>query len=219
MILIFNLVLIFIVLLIAYWWANQGMFSALLHLICVIVAGAIALALWEPITMGLLRGNAFDDYAWGVTLVGTFAIALIVLRVIMDKTVRGNVNVPTWANFAFGFPLGLAAGVLTAGMLMIGLGFIQSHQEIMGYSGYGRAARTSEVTRIGGAVWVPVHKWTNDFYNTLSAGSLYPTFNRTPLIHYNPELYKQASLVRDSFEQGRASCRCCRLLPVLMVRG
>ena len=37
------------VLLIAYWWSNAGAFSALIHLLCVITAGALAFALWEPI--------------------------------------------------------------------------------------------------------------------------------------------------------------------------
>ena len=65
---LFNLALIGLVLLIAYWWANQGFFSSLLHLICVIVAGTIALAVWEPVTVNLLlSGGMFDNYAWGVS--------------------------------------------------------------------------------------------------------------------------------------------------------
>ena len=56
-----NILIIGFVVLIAYWWANQGVFSALLHLIAVILAGAVALAVWEPLTTVLLTGNAFDD--------------------------------------------------------------------------------------------------------------------------------------------------------------
>ena len=59
------------------------------------------------------------------------------------------------------------------------------------------------MTQIGGSLWLPVHKLTSDFYEMLSRGSLYPYFNNTPLAEYNPELYKQASLVRDSYEHGR----------------
>lgn len=205
MIIVFNLVLVLLVLLIAYWWANQGLFSALLHLVCVIAAGAIALAFWEPATVGIfMRGGAFDDYAWGFTLVGLFCVSLLVLRVAMDKLVPSNVNIPTWANLAFGFPIGAVSGVLTMGFLIIGAGFIQSHQELIGYTGYGRDARTSNVQRIGGTLWIPVHQCTAGFYEYLSLGSLYPTFNNTPLAHYNPDLYRQASLVRDSYEWGQA---------------
>ncbi|MHC4141812.1 MAG: hypothetical protein ACYSUF_08025 [Planctomycetota bacterium] len=44
---IFNILCIAMVLLIAYWWANQGIFSAIIHLLCVIIAGALALAFWR----------------------------------------------------------------------------------------------------------------------------------------------------------------------------
>src|SRR5436190_8436030 len=98
MIAIFNIVIILLVLLIAYWWANQGLFSAILHLVCVVIAGAITLSVWEPLTVGLLlRGNGFDDYAWGVSFIGIFAISLLILRVIMDKTIGANVTIPNWA--------------------------------------------------------------------------------------------------------------------------
>ncbi|HRP63159.1 MAG TPA: hypothetical protein PK400_07700 [Phycisphaerales bacterium] len=204
MTILFNLFVMLLVLLIAYWWANHGLFSAILHLICVIAAGAIAFAFWEPLTVNLLlRGNRFDDYAWGISLVGLFAISLVVLRVAMDKIVPSNVNLPTWANLAFGFPFGVAAGILTIGITLIGAGHIQSHQEVMGYLGYGRSARGANVERIGPAFWLPIHQWTNEFYNWLSVGSLYPTFNNTPLQHYNPDVYKQASLLRDSFDSGK----------------
>lgn len=204
MIVILNLIIIFIVLLIAYWWANQGLFSAILHLVCVIAAGAIALALWEPVTVGLLlSGKSFDDYAWGVSLVVLFCVSLLVLRVAADKMAPGNVNIPSWANLSFGFVVGLAAAIITAGILFTGIGFLQSHKEIMGYTGYGRSTRDASVTRTGPGLWLPVHEITTKFYEFLSVGSLYPHFNNTPLAHYNPELYKQASLVRDSFDQGK----------------
>lgn len=204
MLVIFNLVIILIVLLIAYWWANQGLFSSLLHLVCVIAAGAIAIGLWEPVTLSLfMRGSGFDDYAWGVTLVLLFCVSLFVLRMASDRLAPGNINIPTWANLTFGFALGLCSAVITAGILLTGAGFVQSHQEIVGYSGFGRSGRTAEVTRIGGQLWLPVHQITSGFYEYLSVGSLYPYFNNTPLAHYNPELYKQASLVRDSYQFGK----------------
>ena len=34
MLIFFNIIIIALVLLIAYWWANQGLFSAILHLVC-----------------------------------------------------------------------------------------------------------------------------------------------------------------------------------------
>ena len=114
MITILNITVIAMVLLIAYWWATQGAFSAIIHLLCVIVAGALALAFWEPLTMGLLlRGTDFDVYAWGVSLVGIFVVALLGLRLLTNKLLPANVNLPRWANLALGFPVGAVEGVKT----------------------------------------------------------------------------------------------------------
>ncbi len=200
----FNGIIILIIALIAYWWANQGLFSAMLHLLCVIAAGAVALALYEVITVRLLlRGTWFDDYAWGVTLVGLFVLFLAIFRITADKVVHANVNVPLWASYAFGAPIGAAAGILTMGIYMIGAGMIQSHQEVMGYAGYGRTQRTGQVEYLGPTLFVPVHRWTGGFYEYLSVGSLHPTFTDSALAKENPEIYKQASLLRDSLEQGK----------------
>ena len=77
-----NIVVILMVLLIAYWWATQGLFSAILHLVCVVAAATIALALWEPLVVGLLlRGGGFDNYAWGLGLGALFTFSLLIFRV------------------------------------------------------------------------------------------------------------------------------------------
>ena len=88
---IVNVVIIGLVALIAYWWANQGLFSAIIHLLCVIVAGAVALAFWEMLAFGLLmRGGFFDHYALGASLLITFALVLFILRLTPNKLVPAN---------------------------------------------------------------------------------------------------------------------------------
>src|SRR5262245_2688049 len=201
---VLNVVLILLVLLIAYWWANQGLFSAILHLICVIAAGALALAVWEPInTTWLLKIDRFEDYAWGVSFIVLFVVFLLILRYSMDKLVGANVNIPNWANVAFGLPVGAAAGILTMGLFMIGAGHLQSGRELMGMRGYARSVQTGQIEAVD-RLWLPVHEWTYQFYSLVSVGSLYPTFNDSPLRQYSPRLDLQAvSLLRDSAEGGR----------------
>ena len=96
----------------------KGCFSSLLHLVCVIASGAIALAVWEPITMAIMGGSSFDNYAWGIVLVGVFAISLVCLRFVCDKLVPANLQFPTWANYAIGGVAGLGSGILTIGNLV-----------------------------------------------------------------------------------------------------
>ncbi|MCZ6837355.1 MAG: CvpA family protein [Planctomycetota bacterium] len=201
MFILMNLFVVFGVGLIAYWWANQGLFSAILHLICVIGAGVIALAFWEPLMYLILRGNGFDNYAWGFILIILFTVSLLLLRLTMDTVVGANVKLPTWANLVFGAPVGAAAGILTMGMFVIGAGFIQSVKAPFGYSPVHRSARTGNIEAEGKKLWIPVDMLTSEFFSWLSVTSLQTS---TPMRHVQPELWKQASLVRDTYNKGLA---------------
>lgn len=204
MIIIFNTAIIGLVLLIAYWWANEGLFSSLLHLVCVIAAGTIALAVWEPLTMSLMSGGGFDNYAWGIVLVGVFALSLFILRVACDKLVPANIKFPTWANLSFGGLCGAMAGILSIGICLIGAGFLQSTNEIMSYRGTGRDENSrAAIGKVGDPFWLDVTQLTTSFFGTLSVGTFHPDISGTPLLHYNPRIDELSTLVRDSFNGGK----------------
>lgn len=203
MLVAFNVILLALVLLVAYWWATQGVFSGILHLLCVIVAGAIAFAFWEPLTAGLLlKGNKFDNFAWGVSMIGLFVIPLAILRLATNKLVPANVDLPHWANLLFGAPIGLCSGILSMGMLLIGTGFIQGHLDILDYKGYARDSNNAKkIDHVGAKLWVPVHEWTYNFYSWLSVTSFSTS---KPLRQYYPDIHKVAwSQFRDSYRDGR----------------
>lgn len=200
---VLNIIVIGLILLIGYWWANQGLFSSILHCLCVIAAGAIALAFWEPLVTGfLLKGNKFDNYSWGLTLGLLFVGSLFILRLITDRLAPNNVKFPEIVNNILGGLVGLWAGVLTMGMTMIACGFIQAPVEIMGFVGWARTGQNyglpSEVMKL----WIPAAEITEGFYATLSRGALSP-FRPTPLAEYYPQLAGTAlSLHRDTFFDG-----------------
>ena len=204
MIIIFNILLIGMAALIAYWWATQGLLSAILHLVCVIAAGTLAFAFWEPLAIAMMSGGTFDNYAWGVSLIGTFTISLFILRVISDKIAFGNTQFPDIVNLAAGGVAGMCSGILTVGICVISMGFIQSTSEIMGYQGYGRdSTKNAIVTNIGGQLIIPFTKLTNDFFGMLSAGAFKPDISGTPLRYYNPKVDELSCLVRDSIDNGK----------------
>jgi hypothetical protein len=200
---IFNLIVAALVLLIAYWWANQGVFSSILHFVCVACAGAMALALWEPVTVNvLLSGGGFDDYAWGLSLGGMFVVFLFLFRVVADRLAPSNLEFPQWANYSVGGAFGFLAGMLTMGITLISAGFIQSTTELGGFIGYARDQQASGApTRIQ-SMWLPVASFTEGFYSTLSRGSLSP-LRQTALAMYYPGLADIAlSAHRDSYSDG-----------------
>jgi uncharacterized membrane protein required for colicin V production len=204
MIIIFNILLICMAALIAYWWATQGLLSSVLHLVCVIAAGTLAFAFWEPLATAMMSGGTFDNYAWGVSLVGTFTVSLLILRIISDKIAHGNTTFSESINLLFGGIAGACSGILTVGIFLISMGFLQSTSDIMGYQGYGRdSSNNSVITNIGGQLIVPFTKLTNDFFGMLSVGAFRPDISGSPLKHYNPNVDELSCLVRDSFDNGK----------------
>jgi hypothetical protein len=202
---VFNIILIGLVLLIAYWWANQGAFSAFIHLVCVLVAGAIAFGVWEPIAVLMINRNFMADYAWGVALLGPFALALLLCRVAADKLVSENLNFPQSVNLVAGGLMGAASGTLTMGMLLIGGGFFQSSLDLMGFSGSFRTVENRGQPELAAErLWLPAHLVTEGVYDQLSAGAFQPEFGR-PLRNVYPGLAHTAmSLHRDGPNGGRA---------------
>ncbi len=198
-----NIIVLGLILLIAYWWANQGLFSSILHCLCVMAAGAIALAFWEPLVAALfLKGNGFDNYSWGLTLGILFVGSLFVLRLISDRVAPNNVKFPELVNTVVGGAIGLWAGVLTIGMALIACGFIQAPVEVMGFVGWARAGQSNGAPTSLGSMWIPAANITEGFYSMLSRGALSPV-RQTALADYYPKLADTAlSLHRDTFYDG-----------------
>ena len=210
MFIIFNIAIVGLVLLIAYWWSNEGLFSAVLHMVCVITAGAFALALWEPLTMWIMSGGSFDNYAWGFSLVGVFAITLLALRVASDKIAPANIQFPSWANLTVGGAAGFVSGVLSVGICLIGAGYVQSTNNIMDYRGTARAEAGKEIEKVN-APWLDVTYLTSAFYSKLSVGTLHPDlFGGMPLQQFNPRMDEQATLLRDTVQEGNGQISIMR---------
>lgn len=201
----FNLIIIALVALIAYWWVNQGLFSAILHFVCVVVAGAIAFAVWEPLAVMMLDKEILVNYAWGIALLGPFALSLFLCRLACDKLVPDNLNFPQWMHYVFGGVFGVGSGILTMGMVLIGGGFLQSAKDVMGYEGTVRTMNMrGQPDPTNQTLWVPMHLITEQFYATLSAGALSPEFGASLQTAY-PGLTDMAyGLQRDSFANGKA---------------
>jgi hypothetical protein len=203
---ILNLIVIGAVLLIAYLWASRGFFSAFLHLLCTIAAGAIAFALWEPLAYGVLL-NVRDDIAWTVALVVPFVVSLALLRVGVDAIIRKNINLDDATNFIGGAVCGGASGVIAVGVLVIAVGFLRLPPDFLGY----RAATFADNTKgpgvlvRGASLWLPADRIVEDFYGMTSEGSLSTS---TPLADFAPDLSIQGSLQRYTFQGlGRTSVK------------
>ncbi|MBX3355000.1 MAG: hypothetical protein KF724_04805 [Phycisphaeraceae bacterium] len=202
-----SILVVAIVGLIAYWWANQGATSALLHFLCVLVAGTIAFSLWEWVTVTFfLRGVRFDEYAWGVTLVGIFVVVLFILRLAADKLVPKEVRPNAAVNTVFGAIFGLGAGVLSVGIVLTGWGFVQASTEILGYGGFRRSQESSgQPSQLQGNMPPAMVLEATEFaFGHLSRTVFSPVGGSATLASAMPRFSELAgSGMRDSLDEGK----------------
>lgn len=201
---IVNIVIIGIVLGLAYAWMVRGFFSAFLHLLCVLISGALAFAIWEPIAYMLIgmapdRGllSFLDSGAWALALLVPFTVFLLLTRLASDKLVPGNLKNATAADYAGGAICGLTIGVLTAGIFVIGMQGLRLPNN-MGYRPVwfteDRAGGAGSITKAD-SLWVPADRITAAVYRNLSAGSMSA---RESLDKWHPHLGATAFAARIS---------------------
>lgn len=195
-----------VVLGIGYTWLTRGFFSALIHLICTVIAGAIAFALWEHVSLAILNAAAdrgftsfLRDVAWGLGLALPFGVSLAVLRVIVDKLLPANVTPGTAADYAGGAICGMGAGVISAGILTISIGFLRMETEFFGathvsYNNNGNVVR-------GNGLMIPVDRLTVAFYGKLSEQAF---ATNEPLAKWHPRLEEMPASLRMNFGDGKA---------------
>ncbi len=184
-----------------YWFGfKEGFFSGVVHLACVVVAGALAFAFWEPLAHTFLGMTAFREWAWGLSLLLLFTISLLVLRFAGNMLIPDRQNYPHAIDVVGGCATGLATGILTAGVGLIGIGFLP-----IGDLGGGFVRLQSKGGQPGVKNQLPFPATlTESFYATLSRGSFAPLTSRDGLATAYPGVARQAwSLQRDTADKGR----------------
>ncbi len=190
-----NIIIVVFILAMAYWWALQGFFSAFLHLMLVIICGSLAFAFWEPLVHAFGMSTK-PEYAWGLYLLGPFILSLMILRGVTDRLVKKNVQFQDLVNKILGGVCGIVSGVLTAGIVVIGLGFLPLPSSLGGYEPYVVSA-TGDVIPEGTDLWVPVDRVAGGFFGTMAYNGFY---HPTPLPEYQPNLAEAANLYRLRYD-------------------
>jgi hypothetical protein len=202
-----NLLVIALVLLIAYWWANQGAFGGFLHLLCVLAAATIAFAVWEPLSLWLLSLGGLRVYAWGIGLLFPFAVMLFVFRLASDRIVPDNLNFPASLNYVLGGAFGAASGIVSMGIVLLGGGLLQSQSELLGHAGWSRSSQSQgRPAAPSQGLWLPAHTITADIFANLSAGAMSPESGSASLKNRQPDFDRVSmGLARDGAYDGKSA--------------
>jgi hypothetical protein len=200
-----NIIAIALVAGIAYLWMVRGYFSAVLHMCCVLVAGAIAFGLWEPLALLILekapeRGflTVLRDSAWAIGLVAPFALSLAILRPVVDKLLPLNAQVDTLVNYIGGGACGAVSGLITAGIIIMGIGMLRLDANLWGYQPITIGSKGS-IERSGKLI-LPVDTLVAKLYGHLSVNTL---STNEPLAKWYPDLETIPGALRMTAGEGK----------------
>src|SRR5687768_12573703 len=115
---IFGIVILLLVLLVAYFHYMQGLLNGVISAVCAVIAAALALGFHENVIAMVAQGKLADQ-THALVLVGMFAAIYLILRVIFDKLVPGQIRFPAIVDKIGGAITGLIAGVFAIGILAI----------------------------------------------------------------------------------------------------
>jgi hypothetical protein len=113
---IFNLIIFVLFLAIAYFHFTEGLFSATFSAIIAAIAAVVAVSYHELLTPFLMK---MPEQADAMTIVGLFAITYVLLRVLFDKVVPGNVRFPFLMDKIGSVVMGIVVGLIGTGILAL----------------------------------------------------------------------------------------------------
>jgi hypothetical protein len=192
----FAILLILLVGLVAFFHYIQGFFTAILSVIFAVIAAAVAIGYHETI-VNMLKPGKFADNATAVILCSLFAVTYVILRLIFDRAVPGNVRLQSTIDKVGAAIMGLIAGVFTAGIFAVAAQTMPFGPTILGQSRYAlepvrkdisfvidpnRNAQTRDITdemksekyedKDKTPMLLPVDDWVLNAVSGLSDGSL-----------------------------------------------
>src|SRR5262249_24186490 len=128
---ILSLLAALFVVLVAAFWAFQGLFSSAIMLIETIAAIMVAFGYYEPLNN--LWAEHIPEYGPGLALCVLFVVTLVVLRVAADKLIPTNVQFPLPVDRAGGGVLGLVIGLLLIGTTLVGIQLLPIGPTLLGF--------------------------------------------------------------------------------------
>lgn len=115
---LFCLILVALTGVVAFFQYTQGFFSATISAILVVIAAVVAMGWYEQAAPYLFYAKIYDQAA-SISLVLIFAITYLVLRLVIDSLVPGNVRVPFIMEKVGAGVMGLIVGLISTGIVAV----------------------------------------------------------------------------------------------------
>ena len=179
---------------------GRGMFSSLVTLACVVCAGAVAFAAWEPLATNVFLGLS-EGMAWGLALLAPFLVSVVVFRLLAETLVPRDIKVGDIGNFVGGAAFGAGTATISIGIIVISIGFFRFGPSMLGYEAIDDDSGSPVYAN---KLWVPVDRFTAAFYESLSLGSF---ATATPLAARAPDVHVQSAMSREVYADSDNTAR------------
>jgi hypothetical protein len=130
-----GLIILLLIGVIAFFHYVQGLFSATISAIIAVISAVLAVSYHEMIVNTVLKGKVADE-ADGMVLCVLFAACYIILRLIFDAAVPGNVRFPMLFDKVGSAVMGLIAGIYATGIFALAAQSLPFGPSIGMYSRY-----------------------------------------------------------------------------------
>lgn len=169
-----NLVALVLVLAITMVNSIFGFYSGLLNAFACVVSLCLALGCWEWMTAFTTANFGLSaDYMGPVCLIGTYAVSLLIFRTVMDNYIRGNVRIPTYADWIGGGVCGFIIAQVSVGVLVLGFLMLPLGGRVMMFSRYERVQEGDGPPQFERRnLWLKSDAFAVGLFNMLSSGSL-----------------------------------------------
>lgn len=141
---ILSLLLLVLALVVAFYHYVQGLFSATISAILVVLATVVAVGYHESLA-SLLLGTKFTEEAASISLAVLFAAVYIIPRLAFDYLIPGNVRFPVLVDKIGAGAMGVVAGLLSTGVLAVAAQAMPFGPDIGYYARYAIADKSGTV--------------------------------------------------------------------------
>jgi len=136
-------------LVVGFVYFREGLFTAVVALINVILAGVVTFNFWEPLANSLdnaFQGSVLEGYEDWFVLLTLFCVTLAILRVITNNLAHMQIQFPAVPQQLGGAVVGVLIGYLVSGFLICAGETLPWHENFMDFEP--RSPRESGMRRL-----------------------------------------------------------------------
>lgn len=131
----FSLFAVVLILAITFYEGLHGLFSSVITCVLTVLAAALAFGLYENVYTSFLIDNQ-PDHGRAIALLAIFILSLLLLRVIVDALITGNMQFNIYVDRTGGGVFGFITAMIIVGMMAIGFQMLPFERRVLGFQRY-----------------------------------------------------------------------------------